>query len=184
MKRNILLLLALLLLALPASARRHKPTEQERALAIAQVVELLKTDRWTLFIERINSNSVDFSQLVPERNYVYVENGHLILQTDKTYSYANANFMPRHSPYSRARYRQQLHIAMRPVDRRVYDVVVQDISLNRKGTKVIYSVIMADEHGRRTRQHMTINPVTLDASIGIYQGHIKPVEEVLVEVKR
>lgn len=181
MKRNILLLLALFLLALPMSAKRKKVTDEERAQAIAVMVDMLKNDRWTMFIDNINSSHIGFSQLIPERNYIYIEDKHLVLQTDKTMSFVSRNFTPM-SFYGSGRVRGELLMAMRPVDRHVFDVIVTEISLNRKGTKVYLSIICADSRGHRSRQRMTIDPVTLRANIGVYSGRIEPVDEVILRV--
>lgn len=182
MKRNILLLLALLLLALPVSAKRKKVSDEERAAAIAELVDMLQTERWTFYINHINSTRVGFSQLVPERNYIYIENGHLVLQTDKTSSFVMPNMAP-HSPYfGSGRSRRDFHMAMMPIYRQVYDVVVTETSLNRKGTKLYYTITMKDPHGRTTRQRMTINPVTLSASVGVYSGRIEPLQEVILSM--
>lgn len=177
MKRNILLLLALLLLALPASAKRKKVTDEERAVAIAELVDMLKNDRWTFYIDHINSTRVSFSHLDPRTNYIYIEDGHLVLQTDKTSSFVMPNMPPY---YGSGRAMHDFRMAMRPVFRQVYDVVVTETSLNRRGTKVIYTVIMADPRGHRTTQRITIDPVTLVAHVGVYSGRIEPQQEVIL----
>lgn len=182
MKRNILLLLALLLLALPASAKRKKVTDEERAVAIAELVDMLKNDRWTFYIDHINSTRVSFSHLDPRTNYIYIEDGHLVLQTDKTSSFVMPNMAPRAPYMGSGRAQHEFRMAMRPVYRQVYDVVVTETSLNRRGTKVIYTVIMADPRGHRTTQRITIDPVTLNANVGVYSGRIEPQQEVLLFV--
>lgn len=178
MKHNILLLLAVLLLALPASAKRKKVSDQERALAIVEVVEMLKTERWTFYIDHINSPRVSFSQLIPERNYIYVEDGRLVIQTDKTSSFVMPNMAPRSPFFGSGRAQHEFRMAMLPVYRQIYDVVVTETTLNHKGTKIYYTITMKDSYGRTTRQHMTVNPLTLTASIGVYSGRIEPVQEV------
>lgn len=182
MKRNILLLLAILLMALPVSAKRKKVTDEERAVAIAEMVDMLKTDRWTLHIDHINSPRVNFSQLAPERNYIYIEDGHLVLQTDKTSSFVMPNMAPRPPFFGSGRAQRDFRMAMLPVYRQVYDVVVTETSLNRKGTKIYYTITMKDTHGRPTRQRMTIDPVTLTASVGVYSGRIEPQQEVILSM--
>lgn len=183
MKRNIFLLLTLLLLALPASAKRKSVTTEERANAIAELVDMLQNERWTFFIDHINTSRVAFAQLTPERNYMYIENNRLVLQTDKTTSFVMPNMPPHSHYYGSGRAHYDFHMAMLPVFRQIYDVVVTETSLNRKGTKVIYSITMADHHGHRTRQRMTIDPITLTASIGVYSGRIEPLQEVQVRVR-
>lgn len=180
MKRNILLLLALLLLALPASAKRKQVTVEELAAAIAELVDMLKTDRWTFHIDHIDSPRVGFSNLDPRLNYVYIEDHHLFLQTDKRSSFVRPNMAPRPPFFGSLHGRNQIRTAMVPVYRQVYDVIFTETALNRKGTKVIYTVTMADKNGQRTRQRITIDPLTLTASVGVYSGHIKPVEEVIL----
>lgn len=182
MKRNILLLLALLLLALPASAKRKKVTDEERAVAIAEVMHMLKNDLWTFHIDNINSTRVSFSHLDPRTNYIYVEDGHLVLQTDKTASFVMPNMAPRAPFMGSGRAQHEFHMAMRPVYRQVYDVVVTETALNRRGTKVVHTVVIADPHGRRTTQRITIDPVTLHANVGVYSGRIEPQQEVLLFV--
>lgn len=182
MKRNILLLLALILLVLPASAKRKKVSDVDRAAAIAEMVDMLKTERWTLYIDHINSTRVNFTQLIPERNYIYIEDGRLVIQTDKTSSFVMPNMVPRSHFFGSGRAQREFRMAMLPVYRQVYDVVITETALNRKGTKIYYTITMKDPHGRTTRQRMTIDPVSLTASVGVYSGRIEPLQEVTLSM--
>lgn len=183
--RTFILALSLVSIALPAVSKSHKLTPEERAQAVMRIYDLLQSGQWVMVIENIQTTSWGYSNLMPERNYLYIQDSLLVKQIDTTGAHgtSNLNIYQRQDIKRRIDARPDLYAARRPVRKEFENVLSTEIRTNRSGTKVVYTLFVnSPDFPQKTRMRMIIDPVTLSANMGIYTGHLVPSNETLMYI--
>lgn len=178
-----ILLLALCLLSLPASAKRHKVSAEERTAAIMRTYDLLQSGQWVMMIDDITTPKVSFTHLISERNYLYIEDSYLVVQTDITgaHSANNLNALERKEAARSAAAHLDYVASFRPGVCQKFKIASSDIRTNRKGTKVILNLYIDRPHyTKKLFERIVIDPITMKASNGTLSGHIVPDNETLL----
>lgn len=181
-----ILLLALCLLSLPASAKRHKVSAEVRTAAIMRTYDLLQSGQWVMMIDDITTAKVSFTHLISERNYLYIEDSYLVVQTDITGAHraTNLNSLQRQEAARYAGTHPEITTGFCPGSCEKFKIASSDIRTNRKGTKVILNLYIDRPHyTKKLFERIVIDPITMKASNGTLSGHIVPDNETLLIIR-
>lgn len=183
--RTFIFVVSLVSIALPAAAKSHKLTAEERAQAVMRTYDLLQSGQWVMIIENLQTTTWGFSNLLPDRNYMYIQDSLLVTQTDVTGAHgtSNLNIYQRNEIKRQYNVRPDIYSARRPVHKSFENVLSTEIRTNRSGTKVIYTLFVnSPDFPQKTRMRMIIDPVTLSANVGICSGRLVPSNETMLYI--
>ena len=183
--RLLALSIALVCLSLPASAKRQKVTDEERAQAVMRTYDLLRSGQWVLLIDNITTTHYSYTQLLPDRNFLYIEDSLLVVQLDYTAAHlaTNSNEVERSIKRRQFEARPDLYLNPRRAHRTFLNILESKIGTDRKGKKVVYTLyVSTPDFPNRSLMRLVIDPISLTGGTGTYNGRIVPSDETLIAV--